>query len=250
MDIKQQNDFTAPSSFIKTDTSGNIISVHRNESAPAWYYADHTYLDDGTLILLTGTFVSFELSKVDNNFNFQTRNVVADYLLSSGGIITNGKDIFMTLCNGVRNRKVRLLKIDSQFNLSWEKDFISDGNNDAESFYRTNDNGMLMSGFNVNDNTIYLIKLDSEGNFEPYLSKKCGMAYPNPANGMIHIEHPSITGSDVSFIVYDLQGRVIMNFTTIKSEEDIDISNLDNGMYIYKLYDSKGYYCTGKFIKR
>ncbi|GAB4151162.1 MAG: hypothetical protein Fur0041_23410 [Bacteroidia bacterium] len=57
--------------------------------------------------------------------------------------------------------------------------------------------------------------------------------YPNPANQFIHV-----TASDVmtgtAYLIYDQMGKVMMSGTLNAASNDIHLSNLSGGIYIFK----------------
>jgi hypothetical protein len=66
--------------------------------------------------------------------------------------------------------------------------------------------------------------------------------YPNPTKEILTLE--MIQGSNIDFIITDLQGKVIKKGNVTTQKHDIDVSNLSEGIYIIK---SEG--LTQKFIK-
>lgn len=62
--------------------------------------------------------------------------------------------------------------------------------------------------------------------------------YPNPANNSIWISVDNL--NNTSFEVYDIQGREIIHNTKLNSTlTSLDISNLNKGVYIFKLNTPK-----------
>lgn len=57
--------------------------------------------------------------------------------------------------------------------------------------------------------------------------------YPNPSNGIVHIESPEL----LSVKLYDMQGKLLLETQTI---QDINLSNFANGLYLLKFYDLQG----------
>ena len=70
--------------------------------------------------------------------------------------------------------------------------------------------------------------------------------YPNPANTNLHIDFTNKIASQV--IIYDMLGRDIYNFSdNTMSQLDINVSNLNTGIYIVKLI-SDDYHISKKVI--
>ncbi|MFZ4545103.1 MAG: T9SS type A sorting domain-containing protein, partial [Saprospiraceae bacterium] len=67
--------------------------------------------------------------------------------------------------------------------------------------------------------------------------------YPNPVNEKLQIE----IQSEVSTAqIFDITGREIL---TVQNTKQIDVSNLRNGTYLLKIFDTNGKYMVRKFIK-
>ncbi|MEL1247141.1 LamG-like jellyroll fold domain-containing protein [Flavobacterium helocola] len=62
--------------------------------------------------------------------------------------------------------------------------------------------------------------------------------YPNPTNGNVNIMVNNLTNVSVS--VYDLNGRQILNKEVSNNTNTIDISNLQTGMYLFRIKSSEG----------
>jgi hypothetical protein len=61
------------------------------------------------------------------------------------------------------------------------------------------------------------------------------IAYPNPATNEINIVTKNVSAESVN--VYDVTGRLIKNVKLANGKVNIDISNLDNGIYVYSILD-------------
>lgn len=76
--------------------------------------------------------------------------------------------------------------------------------------------------------------------------------FPNPANNQLNIQISYYTGKDVSYELYNYSGSLITkkNMGTVSGNhtEQLDISNLDNGLYLVRLYLGNTY-LTKKFVK-
>jgi len=63
--------------------------------------------------------------------------------------------------------------------------------------------------------------------------------YPNPSNGLFNIEVSLEQNETTNIIVYDLNGRIIREFSTNNSRFKIDITDQANGIYFYYLYNKE-----------
>jgi len=72
--------------------------------------------------------------------------------------------------------------------------------------------------------------------------------YPNPASDLLHISSESELSS---VTVYDVVGKVVKQISLYRSfTSDLDISNLNNGVYILQAETVSGEYSSSKFIKK
>ena len=67
--------------------------------------------------------------------------------------------------------------------------------------------------------------------------------YPNPTNGLVHIEIPNQNMQNIK--VYDLQGQLIKE----TNQSQFNLSNYSNGPYFIKAQTNQGIY-TYKLIKK
>jgi hypothetical protein len=74
--------------------------------------------------------------------------------------------------------------------------------------------------------------------------------YPNPSNGFVEIENVSQYKID-KIIVFDLMGKEIYNkkITTTASNLKLDLSNIQNGMYMVNIVFENQQKFTQKFVK-
>ncbi len=62
--------------------------------------------------------------------------------------------------------------------------------------------------------------------------------YPNPASNKINVSLQGIRG-EVSFRIYDLQGRIMKEMMLVDLDSDIDVSDLASGVYIISVDEEK-----------
>ena len=78
--------------------------------------------------------------------------------------------------------------------------------------------------------------------------------FPNPANDLVTIEYPGNSNGMVSVQVFDLTGKMVMNFIDSvigsNSQLTIDVSELDNGVYLLSLIDGTNSGNVGRLIVR
>jgi len=72
--------------------------------------------------------------------------------------------------------------------------------------------------------------------------------YPNPASDIINFELNNSSDKEMKADIYDIQGRLIETINIAINETTIDISKLENGIYVLVLSNEENTY-TKKFIK-
>lgn len=147
--------------------------------------------------------------------------------------------------------EVIISKYDHEFNLIWE-------NTINQGYYRpiyllsTSDNGYLLAGsYSENNETyLYVTKTDTEGTL--YIEEKIDyntsfLIYPNPAKDNISIE----LSSDVKckkIEIFSIDGKLCIEIC--HDFEAIDISTLNNGIYMIKvLFDDGNQYVKKLVVK-
>lgn len=86
----------------------------------------------------------------------------------------------------------------------------------------------------------------STGIDEAVNSRSSVKVFPNPATSSLTIDC-DLTSGDLRII--DISGRMVMNKTYTSSQNQLDISHLNSGMYILRINDISGNYQC-KFVKR
>lgn len=73
--------------------------------------------------------------------------------------------------------------------------------------------------------------------------------YPNPSNGLITLIVTDVT-KVMSLEVYDAIGKRVVNKEITMNETQINLSELANGIYSYRLVNANGFVSQGKLIKQ
>lgn len=71
-------------------------------------------------------------------------------------------------------------------------------------------------------------------NTSDYLSSKVSI-YPNPANDVITVNLSDNLQGETNFILYDIQGRAILEKNTLNSSTTINVNNLTEGIYLLSI---------------
>jgi D-alanyl-D-alanine carboxypeptidase len=104
-------------------------------------------------------------------------------------------------------------------------------------------NQLPAQAFQVSIQLLSILINNPVGLTESTIPEKLTTIYPNPTNGLVHIEIPNQTIQSIK--VYDLQGQLIKE--TI--ENQFDLSNVSNGTYFIKAQTKQGFY-SYKLIKQ
>ncbi len=72
--------------------------------------------------------------------------------------------------------------------------------------------------------------------------------YPNPTNGWLQIEMPNRTSLISTIIIYDMLGRQTKQITVAKSEIEIDLTEMKDGIYFVQI-ENNGIVCRKKVVK-
>lgn len=156
---------------------------------------------------------------------------------------------------------VYVAKVDSAFNLLWEKKLMNDSFPIVTDIEPTDDGGVLVlysyiyveSG-NPNRDA-KLIKVGSNGEItniaefkNPY-SKPFVELYPNPANSEINIKFIDPQQTLKSFRIIDTQGKELIRKRTNNNNSKIEINSLPIGAYIINGKTNTGERFSSKFVK-
>jgi hypothetical protein len=73
--------------------------------------------------------------------------------------------------------------------------------------------------------------------------------YPNPANSILNVSFSEPLNEYVTLRIFDTNGKVWLENTTIKELESLDITTLPNGFYVIGIQTATGFSSFTKFIK-
>jgi len=255
------------------DTNGKTLNYvpfsYDQDSSEFMDYV--TQLEDGKIVTESAT---WSWSDTYITLCDSVGNVLKSY--TAGGQFPHGTggfaadaDSFMLFASvGLLDGPMVLNKYDNDFNLIWSKKFDDtvSYDNTASQIFRTSDGGLLLVGNRQvdasNNPDMVLIKLDAQGNLAHVdysgidapngaNSSSCDMVFPNPAQGWIRIgQQPSSLPKEQTLEIYDAKGaRVFQSRNTFTSLKKQDISFLNKGLYMYRLFDENGEVCNGRFMK-
>jgi len=130
---------------------------------------------------------------------------------------------------------------------SWSMDWTAPASGSGQMRFYAAFNAANGSG-NTEGDVIYLSMLSAEEDItisvgEHDLAHQVSM-YPNPASNVLQIQLPE--GSDLQ--LFDLQGRVVEQRSTVKSQETLDVSGLQSGIYFVRVIHN-GQAFTNRLLK-
>ncbi len=178
---------------------------------------------------------------------------------ASSVIYNNNENTFMivgsTQSYGYGGKDVFLVKVNQYGDTLWTKTYGGTADDVGGDLYKTNDNGIIMTGYtksfgNISD--VYLIKTDANGQvagIDDYPSMNNGITvYPNPFSTTTQITL-SQTYHTISLSVYDMQGKLVaQNQYTDCDKIQLNRNTLTNGMYFLKLILDDKEITTGKIV--
>lgn len=109
----------------------------------------------------------------------------------------------------------------------------------------TNSNGQLGTGNNLNQLTLVAVSCPTSLEISDFFTKEVSI-YPNHTRGKITISNQDNLTFDKIEIV-DILGNTVS--TKTENTSQVDISNLSNGMYVFKLYSRENIF-QNKIIKQ
>jgi len=82
------------------------------------------------------------------------------------------------------------------------------------------------------------------------INKTSISVYPNPTNGVLNISIPSELTGVTSIEVYDAIGKLAIKETLSNDANTINLSKLENGMYVFKIINNNKTVKVGKVVKQ
>ncbi len=174
---------------------------------------------------------------------------------SDGGFIITGE----TRSFGIGQQDVYLIKTDNTGDTLWTKRFGDINESRGFSVQETQDGGYVLCGSTYSSETentdVYLIKTDVNGNTSPlgipfYQHTNLEfVVYPNPTVSEITIEFKTNTTDIYTIEIYSAFGQQIKRVITSENKANIDISELDEGIYFVVITDIQNRQWSRKIIK-
>lgn len=152
-----------------------------------------------------------------------------------------------------------VVKLTSVGNIQWQKSLGGSEWDYAYSIIQSTDGGYVIAGYaNSNDGDVtgntgddyWIVKLASDTLETNTFNENNFVIYPNPVNNILNIDGTAIK----SIIITDVTGKtVLINYESILSQKhsknEINISNLQNGVYFVKIQGVNDNTIIQKIIK-
>ncbi len=201
--------------------------------------------------------------------------------LSDGGYLGVGEcwvDIIPDSVNGPADNVAYIMKLDSEFNLLWKRNYIPDGYAEISpssahcqlNDFVENEDGTITAlgrvymytgdgpqGGYIQDS--YILKVDSMGclvsgcevgiqEFEAYNDL---ILYPNPAHDQFILETGTYFNQPASIVIFDAQGRLVMteSWPAGEKRKQMSVENLENGVYLVVVETTAGRVMIKRILK-
>jgi len=143
------------------------------------------------------------------------------YTLISGSFVASGGEEFLLIGNFENDANTTILDVESNGNM--------------KSYYYIDDVSVTHSTVGLQENQTSQINLE---------------VYPSPSNGLITIQiSDDVPLSEISFDITDMNGRVVLNDQYgDDTKKTIDLSNLEKGIYMVRVYAQETFVSTKRII--
>lgn len=156
--------------------------------------------------------------------------------------------------------KMSVVKLDTLGKNTWSNQFGGEMNYFGRSVAFTKDGGCVVAGSRYDSAAFYpnkvfqnfLMKLDANGNVvnvgvkENALSNRKINCFPNPATKNIYLDVPP--EENITVQIYNSFGQMVLQKKNYIRLSNIDVEDLEKGIYIYKISSAKNLY-SGKLLK-
>ena len=249
--------------FINSGNNIDYIKINKN-----YYFAGMVNFYSNPL----QTMECLAIYKFDSNFN-ELNNFKYGYQQGKN-VKSTGNKCIDTIGNfiysgGTRNYLLGLFpqdfswysvaKIDTNFNVQWEKYFGGDAYYHLWSVKATKDGGCLLMGTRYdyttqkNERDPFVLKIDSDGNLLTIKDLPKGfeirniIVYPNPGKDKLYYNYD--IKETMQFEMYNSQGSKVISQTLYSSQGVIETNEIPNGFYLYRFSAKNGCIQSGKWIK-
>ena len=283
--IKQLDDTTywicdgEKSSYYLLDENLNINDY--DYARPYWNYTPGIKWDTETSFYLAGQwnggsgddiglYKQFDpIDSTGNIFNSwgTTDTIDIPALLNSALDFNNKDSIFIGGTTNFSSYFVKapswyfILQTDSNLNVRWERFYGGDARYTMSCIKASNDGGCIVAGNRydfLNDTIeqldIHILKLNGEGMLvntpeHPGIEMHEAIVFPNPGTDRVRLRIAS-QYKQSTFEIFDIRGRQVLSKQIVGKWGEINTGQLIPGTYVYRIYNHKGLFESGKWIKQ
>ena len=202
----------------------------------------------------------YSIPGADTADNTAYRNSL-DYLSDGNLILCSNHNITIQIIPQLVPSYIRLIKLTPDLDVVWER-FIGngDGKYDAYVMKTTPYDEIIIFGAwspapptNWDYTEPMFIKTNGEGLFtsipegKAWIKSSDAILYPNPANDQVTVEF-SMAYRSAEFQLTDISGKTLFTTHLSANRQTVDISALQAGTYLYRIFNQKGLEETGKLV--
>jgi hypothetical protein len=207
---------------------------------------------------------------VVNEFLYGVSNDTAQHICyfhsidtcSDGSLIVCGiNNLEVQLSHQNEPASILLFKLTKDLDVVWQRYIgANDGKYDAFAMRTTPEDDIVILGIfsdvpvvSIHFNEPMFIRTNSDGLItglnEPnsHFYSKEAIVYPNPARNFVTIDF-SMAYPNALFTLRDIAGNVVLETRLNSNRQEVDISKLVPGTYVYTIYNRKGLNESGKLV--
>ncbi|MCB0370104.1 MAG: T9SS type A sorting domain-containing protein, partial [Bdellovibrionales bacterium] len=156
----------------------------------------------------------------------------------------------------------RLIKFDKDLNIRFDRRYRRNKTMMMNTLTTDSEGNVIMVGqiqdpdrTNLYHGDLYILKVDSLGNFNPIgiseekIDPLNYALFPNPADDQLVFRQYNLN-EKYNLKIYDSKGVLIKQERISQQEQIINVTSLTTGVYIYLLEDSKSRMISGKIMKK
>jgi hypothetical protein len=155
---------------------------------------------------------------------------------------------------------ISLFRFSPDLELIWHRFIGGDASYETYSMKVSPDEGIVIAGgysslplIHSNKNQLLIVKTDSDGlttslNDEPpAVTTTEAILFPNPAGDFMIVDF-SLLYQSATLQLTDLSGRMVFDQTLTANHQQVDISGVPAGAYVYRIFNNKGLEESGKLV--
>jgi len=228
---------------IKLSPDGDVIWENTYPDSTTWCGANGIELSSSgyVFVSVSGRVVGISSS---GTFEWQYETAIPEILYLDVCTAANGDFVSC----GFNDESGVLTRLDPDGNLVWEKEYESC---EVRRIYSTDDGGFISAGIYTaveppGNDDILLLKVDSEGNYEPQgiepelniCNAQLLPVHPNPTMESATIQYILIESGEVSISIFDVSGRLIsspVQCNAAAGAYSLVMNDLPSGMYMVRM---------------